>query len=234
MEIKSTRRTFLCGIALAASSPAATIAAPAEASPVFPGDYRLRFTAEAADRPVGQHWIAIERDRQAGHLVVRSESRLLLPHRLHSDTPPEPLSFEHKAQETWIGGWLHELVSDSRFGSRRHRVRAWREDSALQGFRDDHRFAISGYLITASGWHRDTPRAEGLLDAVDGRLKRIRGLRRRTEPVLTGWGTEAATRWRLVGEIDRALWYDGAGRLIRFSFPAPSGLTVTLTATERG
>ena len=47
MEIKSTRRTFLSGMALAASLLTATIAAPAEVSPVFPEDYRLRFMAEA-------------------------------------------------------------------------------------------------------------------------------------------------------------------------------------------
>ncbi|WP_421708338.1 hypothetical protein [Algihabitans sp.] len=51
MEIKSTRWTFLSGMALAASSLTATIAAPAETSPVFPGDYRLHFTTEAERSP---------------------------------------------------------------------------------------------------------------------------------------------------------------------------------------
>lgn len=232
MEMKSTRRTFLGGAALGVSLPFETVAAFAEASPVFPADYRFRFTAEAAGQPAGQHWIAIERNRNAGRLLARSESRLLLPQRLRSGIPPEPLAFEHNVEETWVGGWLHGLVSDSRIGPARHRVRAWRKDGALRGTRDDRRFAISGYLMTASGWHRDTPRAEGLVDTVDGKLKRVRSLRRHPETVLTGWGTVEATRWTLVGEIVRELWYDAAGRLIRFALPAPSGLTVTATATE--
>ena len=51
----------------------------------------------------------------------------------------------------------------------------------------------------------------------------VSGLPRGLSPPLHGGG----------GEIDRDLWYDSAGRLIRFAFPAPSDLTVTFTATER-
>ncbi|WP_162906901.1 DUF6134 family protein [Algihabitans albus] len=205
----------------------------AGASPVFPADYRLRFAAEAAGRPAGEHCITVERDARTARLLVRNESRLLLPQRLPSGALTEPLAFEHLAEETWAEGWLQGLVSDSRIGRQRHHVRAWRQDQVLRGTRDGRSFSISGYLMTTSGWHRDTPKAEGLVDAVDGRLKRVHGLKQRSEPVPTGWGPVETTRWTLIGEIERDFWYDGTGRLIRFALPAPSGIAVTATAAEQ-
>ncbi len=224
MESAVTRRRLLAGLPYLL---AGTLLRPAVAAPVFPEDYRLRFTAEVAGAPAGTHLIALSRDQ--GRLTARSESRLLLPPA--DPAGGAPRAFRHFAEETWAEGWLQGLVSDSRIGARRHQVRAWRRDKALRGTRDGQRFTISGYLMTASGWHRDTPRAQSLVDAVDGRLKRVRGHRRGRETVETGWGPVTAERWVLVGELQRELWYDAAGRLIRFALPTPGG-PLRLTAAE--
>ena len=232
MEIPTTRRSLLAGFV--AGLTAACVARPqsSRASPVFPADYSLRFTAESAGRAAGDHRLTVQRNGRSGHLTVRSESRLLLPDRAQSGDLTAPLAFEHFAEETWTSGWLQGLVSDSRIGPRRHQVRAWRQGRVLRGVRDGQAFALSGYLMTASGWHRDTPLADGLVDAVDGKIKRIHGLKRSSEQIQTGWGSVDATRWTLVGELDRELWYDAEGRLIRFALPAPSGIAVTATAQQ--
>ncbi len=219
MENRLSRRCLLALLAGAAAWPRRGAAAP-----VFPADHAIDYLAEAQGAPAGTHRIAIARGE--GSLVARSESRLLLP-----QSEGAPLPFEHFAEETWRAGWLQGLVADTRLGDRRHRVRARRRDGALRGTRDGHGFAITGYLMTASGWHRDTPQADGLVDAVDGRLKRVRGARRGWETVETGWGPVEAERWTLVGELPRELWYDEPGHLIRFALPAPGGAVVA-TAVE--
>ena len=234
MEMYPTRRSLLAGLGAGLATACLARPSSSRASPVFPADYSLRFAAEAASQPAGDHRLTVQRNSQTGRLTVRSESRLFLPNRTQSNGLTAPLAFEHFAEETWADGWLHGLVSDSRVGSSRHQVRAWRQGRALRGTRDGRGFALSGYLMTASGWHRDTPLAEGLVDAVDGKIKRVHGLKRASEQVQTGWGPVEATRWTLSGELRRELWYDAEGRLIRFALPAPSGIAVTATAQEIG
>jgi hypothetical protein len=226
----ATRRQALRIAVAGALLPALPLAAGlaprrASAAPVFPADYAIRYAVAAPGLPEGgSHRLSVARG--AGVLLARSESRLLLPRR---DGPPVP--FVHFCEETWDGGWLHGLVSDTRIGPVRHRVRAWRRGDALRGTRDGYGFSISGYLLTASAWHRDTPTADGLVDPVDGKVKRVRGARRGRESVETGWGPRAAERWTLAGELSRELWYDAGGRLLRFALPAPGDPGAALVAT---
>jgi hypothetical protein len=64
--------------------------------------------------------------------------------------------FTHRAEEVWRQGWLHALTSATDDDGRLWRVQAERKDGALRGAVNDVGFDVSGFVVPASLWHRDT------------------------------------------------------------------------------
>src|SRR3546814_8065561 len=81
--------------------------------------------------------------------------------------------FTHRAEEVWRRGWLHSLVSATDDDGTLWRLQAERSDDALRGRVNDVAFSVSGFIVPASLWHRDTTKSRALLDTIDGRLKMV-------------------------------------------------------------
>ncbi len=218
------RRRFLeFGIA-AVVAPASLLPGPAAgACPVFPADGELDFLVLRDGVAIGSHRIRFA--RAAGRFVVRSDIEF-------ETAPPgaRPARYVHHAEEVWVGGWLHAVVSDTDDDGRRTRLRAERRDGIFQGTINGSAFTASGYLIPSSLWHRDTPASEVLFDVVDRRLKVVhpRFIVRDWVPV--GGKPVEAKRYALRGQIQRDLRYDADCNLVRAAWRARDGSRIVLEA----
>jgi hypothetical protein len=189
---------------------------------VFPRDGTLDFLALRHDFVVGRQRLRFSRD--SGDFTVRRDLEIA------SERPGVPVyRFVHHSQEVWAGGWLSGLVSDTDDGGALWRVRAERDENGIfQGAVNGSAFSVSGYAITSSFWHRDTPTQQALLDVTDARVKLIRARDHGFEKVALRGTHIQARHYSIWGEIRREVWYDPDCGLVRMLLPVSGGVPVTL------
>jgi hypothetical protein len=186
------------------------------AARLFPGPGEAAFRVLGRDGELGRHSYRFA--VSAGTFEAQVDSEIALPTGAGGQR-----SYSHHSREVWRDGWLDELVSDTKDGEARWRLRAQRSRGALRGERNGQGFSTSGYLITTALWHPDTPLMEALIDSVDGEVKPIRGFKQEDEDFAIAGQTVTATRYLIYGSLERVVWYDGERRLVRFIAPAPDG-----------
>ncbi len=156
--------------------------------------------------------------RQDNLFLVRREVRIEVNRQGRS-----LYSYRHRAEESWAAGRLQSFVGDTNDDGTRYLVRAERVDDIFRGRVNGQSFTVSGFIVPASFWHRDTPASQALWDGVDGRVKVING-RDRGRETLQLRGKEVRTRrFELNGQIRRSLWYDEHCALVRMSYLARDG-----------
>ncbi len=218
MGMQRRRLLQLTGAALAG---ALLPGARAQACRVFPPDGEVDFMALRHGRVVGRHRIRFS--RAGGRFVVRSDVEI------ETGPPGAPLfRFVHHAEEVWVDGWLHAVVSDTEDDGRRYRLRAERRDGIFQGIVNGMAFTVSGYIIPSSLWHRDTPASETLFDTVDGMVKAVGPQLVGRERVPVGGKPVEAKHYALRGQIQRDLWYDADCNLVRVAWRARDGSEIAL------
>ncbi len=213
----------LSGAALAATLLPATHLPlrAAGACRVFPPDGEVDFMALRHGRVVGRHRIRFS--RAGGRFIVRSDVEI------EAGPPSAPLfRFVHHAEEVWVEGWLHGVVSDTQDDGRRYRLRAERRDGIFQGIVNGMAFTVSGYIIPSILWHRDTPASEALFDTVDGMVKVVVPRLVGRERVPVGGKPVEARHYALRGQIRRDLWYDADCNLVRVAWRARDGSEIVL------
>lgn len=215
-----TRRRFCRGAGRSLAAGLTLAWAPSAAARlVFPDDGTLAYLVSRNDQVVGERRQSIS--RASGDLVVRLDQSLAVG--------PAGRPFyrlEQHVEEVWHDGWLHALVSDTEEDGRLWRVRAERRNGVFGGLANGLDFTVSGYAITSTFWHRDTPTQEALLDVVDARVKLIRG-RLVGEETLSRRGRDLATKHYLIhGQLNSHLWYDEDCRLVRLRTPLRDGSEV--------
>ncbi|MEQ8355751.1 MAG: DUF6134 family protein [Kiloniellaceae bacterium] len=136
--------------------------------------------------------------------------------------------FTHRAEEVWRDGWLHALASATDDDGTLWRVESERRDGALRGAVNGSGFDVSGYVIPASLWHRDTPKTQVLFGTVDARTKVVNSAALGDEPVVAGGRRLTARHFRLTGELQRDVWYGPDCDIARVTFPARDGSLITL------
>ena len=207
----------------------------AGACPVFPADGELDFLVLRDGVAIGSHRIRFA--REAGRFVVRSDIEIEAappgppgppgaPPGAAPDAPPA--RYIHHAEEVWVGGWLHAVVSDTDDDGRLYRLRAERRDGIFQGIVNGTAFTVSGYIIPSSLWHRDTPASEALFDTVDGMVKVVRPRFVGRERVPVRGQPVEARHYALRGQIRRDLWYDADCNLVRAAWRARDGSRIVL------
>jgi hypothetical protein len=214
------RRTAL-KLSLGAFAGLALSTGDAFARLIFPRDAKLDYLALRHDEVVGRQQLRFSRD--SGDFTVRRDVELELQ-RLGGPA----YRFVHHSQEIWANGWLSELISDTDDDGTLWRVRAERDENDIfKGVVNGLHFTVSGYAITSSLWHRDTPTQEALLDVIDARVKLIRGRDLGLETITLRGGEVEARHYSIWGEIQREVWYDTECRLVRVVLPVLEGTPIT-------
>lgn len=219
------RRHALALLAGATAGLGAGLGAPGPAWPagctLFPQGAGWRFLVLRHGNVIGEHRFRFS--RRSGDFVVE----------IAIDIAVEMLGitvfrFVHRAEEVWRNGWLHALTTATDDDGSLWRVESERRDGALRGRVNGVAFDVSGFVIPASLWHRDTTKSQALLDTIDGRMKAIDSRVLGEETVPADGGETAARHFRLTGQLQRDIWYDADCAIARVSFAARDGSEITL------
>lgn len=119
-------------------------------------------------------------------------------------------SFQHSSVETWRNGKLQKLSSTTN------------DDGTPHTLNID-----PGNIVPASLWNIDIVRTKKLLNTIDGKIMSVRTADLGSEIVITQKGEVQAHHYHISGELARDLWYDANDTLVRVSFKADDGSTVT-------
>lgn len=194
---------------------------PAGACELFPKQDGWRFLVLRHGNVIGEHLFTFS--RRNGDFVVEVAIDIAV------DLLGVTLfRFTHRAEEVWRDGWLHSLVSATDDDGTLWRLESERRDGALRGTVNDVGFDVSGFVIPASLWHRDTPKTQVLFGTIDGRVKVVKSEALGEEPVTAGGRQVQARHWRLTGQLERDVWYGPDCGIARVTFPARDGSLITL------
>lgn len=194
---------------------------PALACAFFPREAGWRFLVLRHGNVIGEHVFSFA--RRDGDFVVSVAIDIAVD--LLGITV---FRFTHRAEEVWRKGWLHALTSATDDDGRLWRVQAERQDDALRGTVNDVGFDVSGFVVPASLWHRDTTKSQALLDTIDARMKQVQAKALGAEQVAADGATVEARHYSLTGQIEREVWYDATCAIARVTFPARDGSLITL------
>ena len=222
MERPLTRRAVLTAGLAAGLLPLGRLPAlAARSSDVFPAPGSLDFAIERKGETVGAQRYAF-RDGP-GSFSVTYGSEQTFPLR-----GGRIWRYLHLGEEVWRDGWLDSLETETRRGGEVAALSLRREGEALYGTAGGQKISVSGYVITTSLWHRDTPFTQVLLGHEDGRTKVVNVAPLGRERLETPAGAVETRRYALSGEIERNLWYGPESRLLKASWPGPEGEILVL------
>jgi hypothetical protein len=119
-------------------------------------------------------------------------------------------SFQHSSVEMWRNGKLQKLTSTTNDDGTPNQLNSG-----------------SSANLPASLWNVDIVRSKKLMNTIDGKIMSIRAADLGTEIVPTKKGKVQARHYRISGELKRDLWYDANDALVRVSFKADDGSTIT-------
>ncbi len=120
--------------------------------------------------------------------------------------------FEHDSQEIWRDGKLSALKSKTNDDGEAHQV----DLARAEGF-------------PASLWNDAILEQTMLLNTVDGRSMATSVVNLGPETVRTGGKEVPAHHYRLSGGLERDLWYDASGMLVKVAFTADDGSHIEYT-----
>ena len=188
---------------------------------VFPKDGVVNYRVLRWGREVGSRRLNFSRDgswfRVRTAFDVDTAAAGLAPYR-----------FRHRCEEQWRDGVFLEVASDTEENGEQLRLRAAREERTLVSEVNGKVWRISGYIITSSLWHRDTPLELALFDTVGGRIKRIKGARVGEEAVATPQGSVQADIYAIWGQLSARLWYGPDCSLVKARLRARDGAPLEL------
>ncbi len=192
-------KTFLIA---AGMSLAVATAAPAAS---IPSGGSLDFDVVRKGKDIGDHSYRFKASGNSVTVNVTTDIEVKVP--IIRSTA---YSFNHKSVESWSGGKLNSLKSATNDDGSPHQLTTYGKG-----------------VLPASLWNDDIVKAGKLLNTIDGSIMAVRVSDLGTEQVSTRRGAVPAHHYRLSGDLDRDIWYDGDGNLAQVAFKADDGSTVT-------
>lgn len=198
-------------------------------------------TARADDPPPGIYIYAISRD---GELVgqqrmefVRDGEKLRVISHMQLDVTLLGMtlySFSQQAEEVRAGRNLVSLSSDANDDGKSRQIDLTLQGNRVKGsYNNDSPRDLDPTLSTTLFWQKPATGLTYLIDSVNGKLRDVTVTDVGPETLSLPMGNVEAHHYRLVGEIDREVWYDASGILVAGERKGPDGSTVRLELQQR-
>jgi len=181
----------------------------------IPPGGNLNFKVLRDGDEVGTHTLRFARDGDATRVEVETHVNVTLPF-----IGVSVYHFDHEGAETWRDGALVALSSRTDDDGKDHELRVTRSGDRLEVRSNTGEHHSSGALLPASLWNPDLVRHRVLLNTLDGREMPVAVVDEGEEAVDVRGTTVRARHYRLTGGLDRELWYDADGVLVKVSFAA--------------
>ena len=201
--------------AIAAAVLVLAVTSTGALSVVTPGDGRS-FAIQRNGEDIGLHEVTFTRqdDRLDVRIKVEVDYRFLfIPVYL----------FEHEAHEVWVGGVLRELRAKTNDNGETFDVVVRPNGAGLVLSVNGEERDVGRDAVPSSLWRQDMARAGQLIDPADGAVMTVDVGDAKWEEITVRGETIRARRYVMTGDLDRELWYDAAGMLVKVRFAGEDG-----------
>jgi len=183
---------------------AASVAAPGFSSSL-PAKGNLRFDVIRKGKDIGDHSYTFSGSPGDYSVRVQTDIAVKVPLlRINAYV------FKQNSTERWHGQSLTAISSATNDDGTAHQL-----DENGKG------------ILPASLWNDEIVKSRKLLNTIDGRIMSVKVTDLGDQAVPTRSGNIIARHYRISGDLDRDIWYDGEGNLAHVSFKADDGSTVT-------
>lgn len=172
---------------------------------------------------IGSHALTFSRD--GDDLVVDVATRIkvrILFVTVHSESADR--------RETWRDGRMVAYRSHTDENGKLFDVTAREESGGLIIEGPEGRILADGPVFPTNPWNPDIVSGTVEMDTKTGGLLKVAVVADGEETVEIAGRALPAAKYRITGELERELWFDAAGNLLRFRFPK-DGETLTFTRT---
>lgn len=181
----------------------------------IPDSANLDFTVLRDGKDVGKHTIHFTRSDDGVKVDVRTSVNVTLPF-----IGVSVYHFEHEGHELWRDGALVTLESVTDDDGAAHALEVRRAGRRLHVTSNGSQHESTGNLIPASLWHPELVKRSLLLNTLDGREMPISVSEQPAQTVQVRGRSVNARHFQISGGLERELWYDADGVLVKVAFAA--------------
>jgi len=177
------------------------------------------FAIQRNDEDIGRHEMRFERldGRLNVRIKVSVDYRLLfIP----------VYRFRHEAHEIWDGGVLKALRATTDDNGDAYDVAVQGNGAALTLSVNGEETDIQHDAVLTSLWREDMARAGQMIDPADGEVMEVQVSGGDGEEISVRGETIRARHYIMTGGLDRELWYDSEGLLVKVRFTGEDGSVV--------
>jgi hypothetical protein len=133
--------------------------------------------------------------------------------------------FIHQGHEVWQDGQLVSLASKTDDDGTPHDLSITRKGDKYQAVDRGKKLEANANLLPASLWHPKTVESahSALVNTLDGTKMAIDAVLKGEDEVKGLGGTVLAKHYQLSGELERELWFDPSGILVKVRFKGKDG-----------
>lgn len=166
----------------------------------------LNFTIFKEKDPIGSESYAIARDQGKTTVQVQTNTRVQV---LFLD-----FHYTHQRTETWQNGQIERLVAQTDDDGTIHKIDASASRAVIDGA--DKQFP--GDALPLSLWSTAILNHGALYSIVDGQVYKVSTKDLGEEALTINNKQIKGHHWRLSGDVDRDLWFDNDGLLLKATF----------------
>jgi hypothetical protein len=160
---------------------------------------------------IGEHRVAFESQGENLQVTVDTDLKVKLAF-------VTVFRFEHHRVERWSGGKLVSLEGKNHDDGDDYEITITAEGEGYRRTVNGKEELIAGPALPAVLWTRDVVGHTRLISAVSDQVYQVETEALGRETVATGGGELEAEYYSMTGDLDRELWYDDSGVLLKVSF----------------
>jgi len=170
----------------------------------------IRYTILMDGKPIGWEVTSLARDGDRIQVKIETETKVKVMFlNFH---------YHHQRTEDWVDGRFQGMVADTDDDGSNHHVEIHRRTNGFDVVADGARRSFEGDLLPLTLWDKAVVGQPLLIGVVDGEVYRVQSQSMGAEQVALAGGSTAATHWHMAGEVERELWYDQSGSLVKTTF----------------
>lgn len=177
---------------------------------------RLEYDVLRDGDKIGDHSFAFERSGNALDVVIDTDVRVKLAF-------ITLYRFWHHGTERWVDGRLAALASKTDDDGTSHEMKVERLGDSLSVIADKSASVRALDAIPASLWHPGILKVSETLNTIDGTMMAISTAFVGEEQLRGPKGPMVARHYSITGDLQRDLWFDAQGTLVRARFKGQDG-----------
>ncbi len=134
--------------------------------------------------------------------------------------------FEHDGHEQWRGDALAALGSRTNDDGTMHQLAVKEAAGELEVTGDGKTSTVPTPIVPASLWRNEIVHSDHILDTLDGRVMDVKVADMGIETIDAGGHSVPAHHYAMTGGLQREIWYDDKGILVKVRFRAKDDSTV--------